>query len=97
MDISRATEALLAGAGSYIPQSSEADLRIDRCSSDQWKITVLSPRAREWVHNEFCCALGQCLGEDMLVDILSANRFLKEAHAKGLRTEFVGRGGKDLF
>ena len=43
MDISRTTEALLAGAGSHTPQSSEADFRIDRWRSDQWKIIVLSP------------------------------------------------------
>ena len=55
------------------------------------------PRARQWFHSKFCCALGQCLGDDMLVDILSADRFLKEAHTKGLRTEFVGRSGRDLF
>ncbi|MFS8116116.1 hypothetical protein QD460_30780 [Rhizobium jaguaris] len=97
MDVSRTQEALLAGAGYRAPQDIEAEFRIDRWRSDQWKITVLSPRAHQWVHDEFCCALGQDLGDDMLVDILSANRFLKEAHAKGLRTEFVSRSGKDLF
>ncbi|WFU11805.1 hypothetical protein QA646_25845 (plasmid) [Rhizobium sp. CB3090] len=83
MDISRTTEALLAGAGFHTPQSSEADFRIDRWRSDQWKIIVLSP-APAWFHSKFCCALGQCLGDDMLVDILSADRFLKEAHTKGI-------------
>lgn len=97
MDCTRTGEALLAGAGYPLPHHQDCDFRLDRADSDEWEIAVLSPCAQAWVRDELCYPLGQSLGGSFKVDILSADRFLKQARARGFRTEFVGTGGKDLF
>jgi hypothetical protein len=33
----------------------------------------------------------------MCLDIMSADRLLKNARKQGFKTEFVGLGGKDIF
>ncbi len=96
-DCTRTDEALLAGAGYPLPHHQNCDFRLDRADSNEWEITVLSPSAQAWIRDELCYPLGQCLSDSFKVDILSADRFLKQARALGFRTEFVGRGGKDLF
>ncbi|MGO4118584.1 hypothetical protein [Rhizobium ruizarguesonis] len=93
----RTGEALLAAAGSPPPHHSDCDFRLDRSTDDEWRIVILSARARAWVHEQFCGPLCQCLGDSIAVDMLSADRFLKKAHDQGFRTEFVGRSGKDLY
>ncbi|MBY5384738.1 MULTISPECIES: hypothetical protein [Rhizobium] len=93
----RTAEALLTAAGSPPPYHSDGDFRLDRSTDDQWRIVILSARARAWVHEQFCFPLCQCLGDSIAVDMLSADRFLKIAHDQGFRTEFVGRSGKDLY
>ncbi len=97
MNCTRTGEALLAGAGYPLPQREDSDFRLDRTDSDEWEITVVSSRARAWVHEELCNPLCQCLRDSFKVDVLGADRFLKQVHALGFRTEFVGTGGKDLF
>ena len=94
----RTGEALLAGAGYSLPHHHrDCDFCLGQTANNEWQITVLSPSARAWVHNELCSPLGQCLSDSFKVDILSADQFLKEARALGFRTEFVGSSGKDLF
>ncbi|KZS57289.1 MULTISPECIES: hypothetical protein [Rhizobium] len=93
----RTGEALLAAAGSPPPYHSDRDFRLERSTDDEWRIVILSARARAWVHEQFCGPLCQCLGDSIALDMLSADRFLKQAHDQGLRTEFVGRSGKDLY
>ncbi|KEA03437.1 hypothetical protein G6L94_20945 [Agrobacterium rhizogenes] len=97
MDCTRTGEALLAGAGCPPPYHQNCDFRLDRAGSNEWEITVLSPSAQAWVRDEICYPLGQSLGDSFRVDILSANQFMKQAQARGFRSEFVGTGGKDLF
>jgi hypothetical protein len=97
MDCTRTGEALLAGAGCPPPYHQNCNFRLDRAGSNEWEITVLSPSAQAWVRDEICYPLGQSLGDSFRVDILSADQFLKQAQARGFRSEFVGTGGKDLF
>jgi hypothetical protein len=97
MDCTRTGEALLAGAGCPPPYHQNCNFRLDRAGSNEWEITVLSPSAQAWVRDEICYPLGQSLGDSFRVDILSANQFMKQAQARGFRSEFVGTGGKDLF
>lgn len=96
-DFTRTEEALLAGAGYPLPHHQDCDFRLDRADRDKWEITIVSPRAQAWVHDELCNPLCQGLSDSLKVDILGADRFLKQVHALGFRTEFVGTGGKDLF
>ncbi|MFS8055368.1 hypothetical protein QD357_21340 [Rhizobium sp. BR 317] len=93
----RTGEALLAAAGYAFPHHQDCDFRLDRTGNNEWQIMVLSPRACEWVRKELCTPFGQCLSNGFKVDILSADQFLKQAHALGFRTEFVGGSGRDLF
>lgn len=95
--LSRTAEALLAGAGNCEGASRGVDFRLERKSNDEWEIVAVSPRARAWVHEELCCPFAQSFNNIIRADALSANSFVKDAHEKGLRTEFVGQGGKDLF
>lgn len=98
-DTSRNSEALLAGAGYPPPSPAEStgDFQLDRSSNDSWRITAMSERARQWIKREFCGPLRQCLNDSFVVDMLSADRFLKQAHAMGFRTEYIGPHGKDLY
>lgn len=96
-DYTRTGEALLAGAGYPPPHYHNRDFRLDRTDSDHWEITVLSLRAQAWVHDELCNPVGQSRSDRLRVDILSADQFLKQVHALGFRTEFVGTGGTDFF
>lgn len=93
----RTDQALLMAAGIPVHQESICDFRLDRTSNHDWRITALSLRAREWVHQELCGPLCQCLNDSIVVDVLSADRFLKQIHDQGFRTEFVGIGGMDSF
>ncbi len=95
--LSRTAEGFLAGAGSCDPLSSGIDFRLERTSNDDWQIAAVSTRARAWMRDELCCPFAQCCNDVIRADALSANSFVKEAHEKGFRTEFVGRNGKDLF
>ncbi|SCW87664.1 hypothetical protein SAMN02927900_05991 [Rhizobium mongolense subsp. loessense] len=94
---SRTGEALLAGAGCPVPHHCDCDLTLDRIAVDRWEISIRSPRADAWVRKELCEPLGHCLGGSIVVDVLSADRFIKNARAQGFRIEFVGLGGKDLL
>lgn len=95
LENSRTSEALLAGAG--CPDRHDCDFTLDRTTVDQWQISIRSPRADAWVREELCQPFGYCLGGSIIVDVLSADRFIKRARGQGFRTEFVGPGGKDLL
>lgn len=75
----------------------EADILLERADNDHWVVTMISPRALSWATSELCCALRSCFAGSMCLDMMSADRLLKQAHAQGFRTEFVGLGGKDVF
>lgn len=96
-DCTRTEEALLAGAGYLAPHRQDCDFRLNRTDDDHWEISILSSRAQAWVHDELCNPLCRSLSDRLKVDVLSADQFLKQVHARGFRTEFVGPGGKDLF
>lgn len=95
--ISRTAEALLAGAGCADVLRGGVDFRLERTSNDDWQITAVSPRAHDWMRDELCCPFAQCFNDVIRADALSANSFVKDAHERGFRTEFVGRSGTDLF
>ncbi|MFS8116102.1 hypothetical protein QD460_30705 [Rhizobium jaguaris] len=75
----------------------EHDILLEREDNDYWVVTMISPRAMDWAKSELCCPLRPCFAGSMRLDIISTDRLLKQAHVQGLRTEFVGLGGKDLF
>lgn len=97
----RDTEALLSAAGfSPITRNNatgDADVLIERFGENRFLVTMVSPRALGWASAELCCALRQCFAGRMELDMMSADRLLKQAHAQGFRTEFTGRSGKDLY
>ncbi|MBX4955369.1 hypothetical protein [Rhizobium lentis] len=87
------------GAGTPIGQveRTSADLVLDRRDEDRWEVTAMTPRGLAWTRDHFCCALRQSFNGSMCLDIMSADRLLKEAHAEGLTTEFVSLSGKDIY
>lgn len=97
LDTSRIREASLGGAGYPVPHHHDCDFALVRTTVDQWEISIRSPRADAWVREELCLPFGNCLGGSIIVDVLSANRFIKRAYAQGFRTQFVGSGGKDVL
>nr|NLR86124.1 hypothetical protein [Rhizobium sp. P28RR-XV] len=93
----RNEEALLAAAG-YAPMHSDhCDLRLTRLDEARWQINVISPRAEAWIRETLLSPLAQCFAGNIVVDLMSADRLLKEAHSRGLRTEFTCRSGTDIF
>ncbi|NLS20427.1 hypothetical protein HGP16_28260 [Rhizobium sp. P40RR-XXII] len=93
----RNEEALLAAAG-YAPMHSDhCDFRLTRLDEVRWQINAVSPRAEAWMRETLLSPLAQCFTGDIVVDVMSADRLLKEAHARGLRTEFICRSGIDIF
>ncbi|OWV99820.1 hypothetical protein [Rhizobium sp. R693] len=75
----------------------EGDVLLERVDNDHWVVTMISPRALDWATRELCCPLRPCFAGSMRLDIMSADRLLKQARAQGFRTEFAGLGGMDVF
>ncbi|MBB3394185.1 hypothetical protein [Rhizobium sp. BK060] len=75
----------------------DVDILLERSDNDHWVVTMISLRARNWAAHELCCALRSCFAGSMRLDIMSADRLLKNARKQGFKTEFVGLGGKDIF
>jgi|UPI000568C25D hypothetical protein len=75
----------------------DVDILLERSDNDHWVVTMISLRARNWAARELCCALRSCFAGSMRLDIMSADRLLKNARDQGFKTEFVGLGGKDIF
>lgn len=73
------------------------DLVLERLDEERWEVTAATPRGLTWARDHFCCALWQAFNGTMCLDIMSADRLLKEAHIEGLTTEFVGLLGKDVY
>ncbi|TAU35317.1 hypothetical protein ELI43_36955 [Rhizobium leguminosarum] len=96
LNSSRLRETVLAGAGCPVPHHRECDFALDRTTAYQWEISIRSPRADAWVREQLCQPFGYCLGGNIIVDVLSADRFIKSAQAQGFRIEFVGPNGKDF-
>ncbi|ARO23716.1 hypothetical protein CO659_25450 [Rhizobium sp. S9] len=78
-------------------ERTSADLVLERRDEDRWEVTTATPRAQAWARDHFCCALRQSFTGTMCLDIMSADRLLKEAHGDGLTTEFVSLSGKDIY
>ncbi|MBB3355717.1 hypothetical protein FHT70_005683 [Rhizobium sp. BK049] len=78
-------------------ERTSADLVLERRDEDRWEVTAVTPRGLAWARDHFCCALRQSFSGTMCLDIVSADRLLKEAHAEGLTTEFVSLSGKDIY
>jgi hypothetical protein len=74
-----------------------ADLVLGRRDEDRWEVTAATPRGQAWARDHFCCALRQSFPGTMCLDIMSADRLLKEAHGDGLTTEFISQSGKDIY
>ncbi|WP_064685808.1 hypothetical protein [Rhizobium bangladeshense] len=74
-----------------------ADLVLGRRDEDRWEVRAATPRGVAWARDHFCCALRQSFTGTMCLDIMSADRLLKEAHGDGLTTEFVSLSGKDIY
>jgi hypothetical protein len=98
VETSRNTEALMSAAG-YPPVTSRADsdILVERFGEDEWIVTMISPPALKWASAELCCALRQCFTGHMRLDMMSADRLLKQAHDEGFKVEFTGRSGKDFY
>jgi hypothetical protein len=94
-DISK-TEKITAATIPPVDKTS-ADLILDRRDEDRWEVTAITPRGLSWARDHFCCALRQSFSGTMCLDIMSADRLLKEAHVEGLTTEFIGLSGKDAY
>ncbi|WP_064695761.1 hypothetical protein [Rhizobium aegyptiacum] len=94
-----ATCKTLTGAATTTGQAerTSADLILDRRDEDRWEVTAVTPRGLAWTRDHFCCALRQSFSGTMCLDIMSADRLLKEAHVEGLTTEFVSLSGKDIY
>ncbi|MDR9808500.1 hypothetical protein [Rhizobium hidalgonense] len=94
-----ATSKALTSAAATIGQveRTSTDLILERRDEDRWEVTAVTPRGLAWARDHFCCALRQSFGGTMCLDIMSADRLLKEAHAEGLTTEFVSLSGKDIY
>ncbi|MBC2804885.1 hypothetical protein ACC697_04605 [Rhizobium ruizarguesonis] len=78
-------------------ERTSADLVLERRDEDRWEVTAATPRGQAWARDHFCCALRQSFTGTMCLDIMSADRLLKEAHGDGLTTEFVSLSGKDIY
>ncbi|CCM75383.1 hypothetical protein [Rhizobium mesoamericanum] len=75
----------------------EGDILLERADDDHWVVTMISPRALDWATREFCCPLRACFSGSMRLDMMSADRLLKQARVQGFKTEFVGLDGMDVF
>ncbi len=93
------THRTATAAAATIPpvERTSADLVLERRDEDRWEVTVATPRGQAWARDHFCCALRQSFTGSMCLDIMSADRLLKEAHGDGLTTEFVSLSGKDIY
>ncbi|ARQ14410.1 hypothetical protein NXC12_PE00817 (plasmid) [Rhizobium etli] len=78
-------------------ERTSADLVLGRRDEDRWEVTATTPRGMAWARDHFCCALRQSFTGIMCLDIMSADRLLREAHGDGLTTEFVSLSGKDIY
>ncbi|EJC75146.1 hypothetical protein Rleg10DRAFT_3718 [Rhizobium leguminosarum bv. trifolii WSM2012] len=94
-----ATCKTLRNAATTIRQveRTSTDLILERRDEDRWEVTAVTPRGLAWTRDHFCCALRQSFSGTMCLDIMSADRLLREAHAEGLTTEFVSLSGKDIY
>ncbi|CAN7748255.1 hypothetical protein [Rhizobium sp. LjRoot258] len=75
----------------------DVDILLERSDNDHWVVTMISLRAQNWAAHELCCALRACFAGSMRLDIMSADRLLKNARKQAFKTEFVGLGGKDIY
>ncbi|MBX5173092.1 hypothetical protein HJB84_25020 [Rhizobium sp. NZLR1b] len=91
------TTAATPTAGLAPVERNATDLVLERRDEDRWEVTVATPRGLSWVRDLFCCPLRQSFNGAMCLDIMSADRLLKEAHIEGLTTEFIGLSGKDVY
>jgi hypothetical protein len=89
--------AFAACASAPPARKNEGDILLERADDDHWVVTMISPRALDWATRELCCPLRSCFSGSMLLDMMSADRLLKQARTQGFRTEFVGLGGMDVF
>ncbi|ENN86828.1 hypothetical protein RHSP_31420 [Rhizobium freirei PRF 81] len=95
--ITRNEEALLAGAGCVPMEKDRYDFRLSRLDNARWQIDAVSARAEAWMRETLAYPLAQSFAGEIIVDVLSADRLLKEAHASGLKTEFICCSGTDTF
>ncbi len=95
--ITRNEEALLAGAGCAPARNERCDFRLIRLDNSRWQFEAVSPRAETWIRETLSYPLTQSFAGGIVVDVLGADRLLKEAHAKGLRTEFTCCSGTDMI
>lgn len=95
----RNIEAMLAAAGCPAPpdDSGHCDFHLEKATSDTWRITPVSDRARTWLKADLCSPLSQSLCDSIVVDTLGTDRFLKTLRSIGFSTEFVSTGGMDRF
>lgn len=73
------------------------DLVLDRLDEERWEVSAVTLYGMTWVRDRFCCPLRLSFNGSICLDVMSADRLLKEAHEDGLTTEFVGLSGKDTF
>ncbi len=78
-------------------ERTSTDLVLERRGEDRWEVTTATRRGQAWARDHFCCALRQSFTGTVCLDIMSADRLLKEAHGDGLTTEFVSLSGKDIY
>ncbi len=95
--VTRNEEALLAGAGCAPKVQDRYDFRLSRLDNTRWQIETISSIAEAWIRETLESPLTQSFDGEIIVDVLSADRLLKEAHARGLRTEFICCSGTDTI
>ena len=90
-DCLRTGEASLAEASCPVPHDHDCEFALDRTTVDQWEITIRSARADAWVRKELCQPFSCCLSGSIITDVISADRFIKSAQARGFRFKFMSQ------
>lgn len=80
-----------------IQVSAAADFRVEKKDRRNWRISLLSARARHWFEANLAknhAARSACVIE---TNLAGANDFIHKARTDGFRTEYIGPIGKSYF
>ena len=95
--VTRNAEALLSGAGCAPKVQDRYDFRLRRLDNTRWQIETISSIAEAWIREMLESPLTHSFDGGIIIDVLSVGRLLKEAHARGLKTEFIRCSGTDTI
>lgn len=77
------------------PASADADFRVERQEVRNWRISLLSARARHWFDANF--ARGSRDDRVFETNLAGANAFIRKARVDGFRTEYIGPIARSYF